>query len=110
MYRCPLKGRGRPESVQLLAVSCTDPSQREILSFPAIAEADEVHEIETIWGPQCFARMRSRVASGSRSGCSGDPATISGTTSAGSALSSPGGSPHRAELGHRQQGDRAQQF
>jgi hypothetical protein len=24
--------------------------------FPAIAEADEVHEIETIWGPQRFRR------------------------------------------------------
>ena len=30
----------------------------EILSFPAIAEADEVHRIETIWGPQCFRRRR----------------------------------------------------
>jgi predicted phage terminase large subunit-like protein len=28
----------------------------EVLSFPAIAEADEVHKIETIWGPQCFTR------------------------------------------------------
>src|SRR6201993_4328615 len=28
----------------------------EVVSFPAIAEADEVHEIETIWGPQCFTR------------------------------------------------------
>jgi predicted phage terminase large subunit-like protein len=28
----------------------------EVLSFPAIAEADETHEIETIWGPQCFTR------------------------------------------------------
>jgi hypothetical protein len=28
----------------------------EVLSFPAIAEADEVHQIETIWGPQCFTR------------------------------------------------------
>src|SRR5215467_13148317 len=26
----------------------------EVVRFPAIAEADEVHEIETIWGPQCF--------------------------------------------------------
>ena len=26
----------------------------EVVSFPAIAEADEVHAIETIWGPQCF--------------------------------------------------------
>src|SRR5437879_6099002 len=25
----------------------------EVVSFPAIAEADEVHEIETIWGPLC---------------------------------------------------------
>ena len=28
----------------------------EVLSFPAIAEADEVHAIETIWGRQCFTR------------------------------------------------------
>jgi predicted phage terminase large subunit-like protein len=28
----------------------------EVLSFPAIAEADEVHRIETIWGAQCFRR------------------------------------------------------
>src|ERR1700680_3790171 len=26
----------------------------EVLSFPAIAEADEVHQIETIWGPRCI--------------------------------------------------------
>jgi hypothetical protein len=30
----------------------------EILSFPAIAEADERHEIETIWGPRRFTRSR----------------------------------------------------
>src|SRR6266566_5795973 len=28
----------------------------EVLSFPAIAEADEQHEIETIWGPRHFTR------------------------------------------------------
>jgi predicted phage terminase large subunit-like protein len=28
----------------------------EVLSFPAIAEADETHEIETIWGPRRFTR------------------------------------------------------
>jgi predicted phage terminase large subunit-like protein len=28
----------------------------EVVCFPAIAEADEVHQIETIWGPQCFTR------------------------------------------------------
>jgi len=28
----------------------------EVLSFPAIAEANEVHTIETIWGPRCFAQ------------------------------------------------------
>jgi len=28
----------------------------EVVSFPAIAEADEVHAIETIWGPRCFTR------------------------------------------------------
>jgi predicted phage terminase large subunit-like protein len=28
----------------------------EVVSFPAIAEADEVHQIETIWGPRVFTR------------------------------------------------------
>ena len=28
----------------------------EVVRFPAIAEADEVHEIETIWGPRRFTR------------------------------------------------------
>jgi predicted phage terminase large subunit-like protein len=28
----------------------------EVVSFPAIAKADEVHEIETIWGPRVFTR------------------------------------------------------
>jgi predicted phage terminase large subunit-like protein len=29
----------------------------EVVCFPAIAEADEVHEIDTIWGSQCFTRQ-----------------------------------------------------
>ena len=33
----------------------------EVLSFPAIAEADEVHQIETIWGPRCFRRGRGEA-------------------------------------------------
>jgi hypothetical protein len=33
----------------------------EVLSFPAIAEADEMHEIETIWGPQCFRRRQGEA-------------------------------------------------
>src|SRR5438309_10269715 len=33
----------------------------EILSFPAIAEADEVHCIETIWGPRCFRRRQGEA-------------------------------------------------
>src|SRR6266851_6933611 len=33
----------------------------EVLSFPAIAEADEVHRIETIWGPQCFTRRQGEA-------------------------------------------------
>jgi predicted phage terminase large subunit-like protein len=32
-----------------------------VVSFPAIAEADEVHQIETIWGPQCFTRRRGEA-------------------------------------------------
>jgi hypothetical protein len=35
--------------------------QWEVVSFPAIAEADEVHQIETIWGPQCFTRRRGEA-------------------------------------------------
>ena len=30
----------------------------EVLSFPAIAEADATHDIETIWGPRCFTRCQ----------------------------------------------------
>jgi predicted phage terminase large subunit-like protein len=33
----------------------------EVLSFPAIAEADEVHRIETIWGSQCFRRRQGEA-------------------------------------------------
>src|SRR5271168_2870483 len=33
----------------------------EVLRFPAIAEADEMHEIETIWGPQCFTRCQGEA-------------------------------------------------
>jgi len=33
----------------------------EVLRFPAIAEEDEMHEIETIWGPRTFARRRGEV-------------------------------------------------
>jgi predicted phage terminase large subunit-like protein len=33
----------------------------EVVCFPAIAEADEVHEIETIWGPQCFTRRQGEA-------------------------------------------------
>src|SRR3984893_14630745 len=33
----------------------------EVVCFPAIAEADEQHEIETIWGPQCFIRRQGEA-------------------------------------------------
>src|ERR1700720_4485780 len=33
----------------------------EVVSFPAIAEADEVHRIETIWGPRCFRRRQGEA-------------------------------------------------
>src|SRR5712671_1084986 len=33
----------------------------EVLSFPAIAEADEVHRIETIWGPRHFTRRHGEA-------------------------------------------------
>jgi predicted phage terminase large subunit-like protein len=37
------------------------PEPWEVLSFPAIAEADEVHRIETIWGPRCFRRRQGEA-------------------------------------------------
>src|ERR1700724_2729703 len=33
----------------------------EVVCFPAIAEADEVHQIETIWGPRCFERRQGEA-------------------------------------------------
>jgi len=33
----------------------------EVVSFPAVAEADEQHEIETIWGTQCFGRRHGEA-------------------------------------------------
>ncbi len=33
----------------------------EVICFPAIAEADEVHRIETIWGPRCFRRRQGEA-------------------------------------------------
>jgi predicted phage terminase large subunit-like protein len=33
----------------------------EVVSFPAIAETDEEHRIETIWGPQCFTRRQGEA-------------------------------------------------
>ncbi len=33
----------------------------EVVRFPAIAETDEVHEIETIWGPRCFTRRQGEA-------------------------------------------------
>jgi predicted phage terminase large subunit-like protein len=33
----------------------------EVLSFPAIAEADEIHRIETIWGPRRFRRRQGEA-------------------------------------------------
>jgi predicted phage terminase large subunit-like protein len=33
----------------------------EVLSFPAIAEVKEAHQIETIWGPRCFARRQGEA-------------------------------------------------
>ena len=61
----------------------------EVVCFPAIAEADERHEIDTIWGPQCFTRHRGKpciptasrstpsTASGGRSASTTSPASIS---------------------------------
>ena len=67
-FRSPSDGRSTTNAVARLSSSRTGLHEDdlvghalgqepwEVLSFPAIAEADEVHAIETIWGPQCFAR------------------------------------------------------
>jgi phage terminase large subunit-like protein len=33
----------------------------EVVRFPAIAEEDEAHAVETVWGPQCFTRRRGQA-------------------------------------------------
>jgi len=33
----------------------------EVVRFPAIAETDEAHKIETIWGPRCFTRRQGEA-------------------------------------------------
>src|SRR5438132_5193289 len=38
----------------------------EVVCFPAIAEADEVHEIDAIWGPQRFTRRPGVVLDSAR--------------------------------------------
>ena len=40
---------------------CSLRSIGRVLSFPAIAETDEVHEIETIWGLRCFRRRQGEA-------------------------------------------------
>ena len=106
----------------------------EVVRFPAIAEADEVHQIETIWRPRCFRRRQGAAlhpereplatldrirrtigeynfagqyqqipcAVGRRPGQGGMVQALSRERTAGALR------PHRAELGYRQQGDRAQ--
>jgi hypothetical protein len=106
-----------------------------LLSFPAIAEADEVHAIETIWGRRCFTRRLGEALHPAR-----EPVavlhnirrTIGEYNFAGqyqqsphpwaAVWSRPNGSSatgeraasalraHRAELGHRQQSHRAKRF
>jgi predicted phage terminase large subunit-like protein len=33
----------------------------EVVRFPAIAETEEAHKIETIWGPRCFTRRQGEA-------------------------------------------------
>ena len=110
--------------------------QWEVVSFPAIAEADEVHKIETIWGPQCFTRRLGEALHPAREPLAvleNIRRTIGEYNFAGQYQQSPaplGGGlvktewfkrydeserpralrAHRAELGHRQQSHRAQRF
>ena len=106
----------------------------EVVCFPAIAGADEVHRIETIWGPRWFRRRQGEALHPER-----EPLdtldrirrSVGEYNFAGQYQQSPaplGGGlvkaewfkryrenerperfrPRRAKLGHRQQGDRAQ--
>src|SRR6266853_1125549 len=38
----------------------------EVVSFPAIAEAEEAHQIATIWGPECFTRRQGEALHSAR--------------------------------------------
>jgi hypothetical protein len=40
---------------------CAHPGAMDVVRFPAIAEEDEVHEIETILGPRIFSRRRDEA-------------------------------------------------
>jgi len=108
----------------------------EVVCFPAIAETDEMHEIDTIWGPQRFTRRPGEALHPAR-----EPLatlehirrTIGEYNFAGQYQQSPAPlgrragqgnlvqalrraraaralRAHRAELGYRQQGDRAQRL
>ena len=105
----------------------------EVVCFPAIAEADEVHEIETVWGPQRLIRRQGEALHPARESLATLAhirRTIGEYNFAGQYQQSPGTvgrrpgqgrmvqalpregavgalRAHRAELGHRQQGDRA---
>jgi hypothetical protein len=67
----------------------------EIACFPAIAERDETHAIETVAGPRVFSR---------RHGQAGLVQALSAGRLAGQVRA------RRAELGHRQQGKRTRRF
>src|ERR1700730_9548957 len=104
-----------------------------VVCFPAIAEADEVHEVATIGGPQRFTRRQGEALHPAResfatlehirrtiefrwsvSAIPGTPGRRAGQGSMVQALRRARAAralrAHRAELGHRQQGDRAQRF
>ena len=63
----------------------------EVVCFPAIAEAEEVHEIETIWGPQRFTRRQARrcIPHASRSPPSSTSAGRSASTISPASISNP---------------------
>src|SRR5277367_6457060 len=108
----------------------------EVLSFPAIAETDEVHRIETIWGPRLLSPPPGRgFAPRTRATRNPPPHPADDrriqlcrpvSAIAGAVGRWPGQGemvqalsrerlagalrPHRTELGHRQQGERAQRF
>jgi predicted phage terminase large subunit-like protein len=68
IHLAPAESQANCESRRLARTEADDktrarsvPRRWEVIRFPAIAETDEIHEIETIWGSQCFRRRQGEA-------------------------------------------------